>query len=275
VDYTVKYMENGTDKELQPIKVGSGIFGQQVMEYAPDLSTMGYQLISDNLKLLTLSANAAHNQIEFYYQEAFRSVKYQIIGPDGCGTLSQSGENVLAISGHPYGSRPSPAEGFLFEGWYLDSHCTVPVDPAMVDAATNHLTPAKAEGSVWPDGITFYAKFLAKDTDLTIRTTGTAAGDAPQAFLFRIVGIAGTETEGVELMVSIVGDGSVTVTELPVGEYEVTELTDWSWRYENASAYKRVSLSYVAADNVLTYDNARMEVQWLDGNAVSTNNFGS
>lgn len=274
VEYTVKYLEAETGKELHPAKTSGGIFGQQVLEYAVDLKNKGYQLISDDLKILSLSANPAHNVIEFMYQEAFVSVKYQIVGPAGCGSLSQSSENVLAISGQPNGSMPTAAEGFLFEGWYLDPGCTQPVDSAIVDAGNSQLKPVKAEGTIWKDGTTYYAKFLAKDSDLTIRTTGTAAVDSPQAFLFCITGVAGTDTEGVDLTVSIIGDGSVTVKDLPVGKYTVVELTEWSWRYENATAETQITLSYDASVNVLVYDNIREAVQWLDGNDVSTNIFG-
>ena len=44
-------------------------FGEQVLEYAPDLSEIGYTLVSENLKPLTLSATEELNVIKFVYEE--------------------------------------------------------------------------------------------------------------------------------------------------------------------------------------------------------------
>ena len=272
VPYTVKYIDGQTGNALAPDKTGRGIFGDQVTEYALDLESKGYSLASEDIKILTLSANETHNVIEFIYQQKYVGIKYQTVGPEGCGILTQESENVAAVSGQPNGSAPIASKGFAFEGWYTDPECTVPVDSALV-GNDDHFKPKKADDEVWQDGTTYYAKFYPLATELTITTKSTDAIDGEQAYIFTVKGTHGTNTEGIDLTVTVIGDGSVTITELPLGDYVVTELTDWSWRYENSTAERAVTLVYDASKNVVIYDNTRTKDKWLDGNASRLNRF--
>lgn len=269
--YVVRYVDSRTGTELSPAKTGSGLFGASIVEYALGLEEMGYELVSDNVKSLNISANEDHNVIEFLYQERTVSVKYQIVGPAGCGALSQYSENLAALSGVPNGSYPILANGFVFLGWYTDEACTKPVNESLVDSQTNRLVPERA-GNTW-EAVIYYAKFASLETDLTITTKSTLPSDANQTFLFHIKGKEGTETEGIDLTVAIVGNSSLTVTKLPTGEYTVTELTEWSWRYENDEAQREISLEYNGGSNELVYDNSRENGKWLDGNDVKNNQF--
>ena len=271
VTYLVRYLDSATNQEIYPTYTGNGVFGMQVAEYAPDLTSIGYNRVGEEVRLLTLSANAQYNVLEFYYQERTVSLKYQIVGPAGCGSLSQMSQNVSAISGVADGSVPTVNEGYLFQGWYLDADCTQPVPEAWVNPTTNRLTPVKT-GSIWQTA-TYYAKINALETSLTIRTTGADNRDSEQSFLFRITGVAGTDTADINLTVAVVGNSQVTITHLPVGDYVITELTSWSWRYDTAEASREVALEYSATGTLAVYDNARGNGQWLDGNDVCTNQF--
>ena len=134
---------------------------------------------------------------------------------------------------------------------------------------SNHLTPQKI-GSVWTD-TTYYAKFSALETELTITTKSTV--DADQVFIFHIKG-TDTNTEEIDLTVTVIGDSSVTITKLPVGNYTVTEMTDWSWRYENENAVQEVMLNYNGgATNEIIFNNSRENGKWLDGNTTKDNQF--
>ena len=164
------------------------------------------------------------------------------------------------------GSVPAASRGFLFEGWFTDAACTVPATG--VDAATGRLVPQKA-ATVWTEQ-TYYAKFVATETTLTLHTVGVT--DVDQAFLFRITGKPGTDTAGVELTVAVMGNESITVDKLPTGEYVVTELSAWSWRYQADAAQKNVTLTY-DGENTLTYTYTRENGLWLDGNTVVDNLF--
>lgn len=266
--YLVRYLT--ADGTLLGSKEGQDAFGLQIIEYAPDLTASGYSLFSENAKTLTISANEALNVIDFYYQEKNVSVKYQIVGPEGCGTLSQASENLTAISGTVLGSKPQVQEGHIFRGWFLDEDCTLPVSESWV-GGDGHLTPQKS-GEVWTDTV-YYAKFVSSTTDLTIRTISTATADADQLFIFRIQGKADTETAEIDLTVTVAGNGSVTVTELPLGFYTATELCDWSWRYENDTAVREFELKYNNGSNELEYDNRRENGYLLDGNAAKDNRY--
>lgn len=270
-NYLVKYIDSRTGTELYPAKTATAAFGLQVIEYARHFDSLGYTLVSEDTKVLTISANEEMNIIEFHYQEKSIALKYQLIGPQGSGRLSLESENITAISGVPNGSIPTANKGFAFLGWYTDADCTVAVDASWVDSATGWLVPRKT-GDVWV-ATTYYAKLAALETDLTITTASTASSDSDQTFIFSIKGKSGTDTAGIDLTVTVQGNGSVTVTKLPVGEYTVTELTDWSWRYENAAAQREVYLAYNDGSNTLVFDNTRQNGNWLDGNAIENNRF--
>ena len=270
VDYRVRYIDNATGDPIISDKLGEELFGAQVLEYAPDLTEYGYTLSSDEMKMLTVSANESLNEIVFYYQESNVAIKYEIVGPAGCGTLSQLSENVPAITGMPNGSYPIASKGFAFEGWYIDPACTQPVAAELVNAETFLLKPAK-DGAIWKNSV-YYAKFVSLTSNLTIHTASAEASDE-QTFLFRITGTPGTDTEAVNLTVAILGNGTVTIAELPIGTYTVTELTAWSWRYDSFTPNCTITLSHNERDNVLYFYHDRTGENWLDGNAANTNLF--
>lgn len=267
-DYTVRYLD-AQGNALMPNKIGSAVFGYQVPEYAYDLKHMGYELVSDNLKLVTISADPTLNVIDFIYQERVVSLKYQIVGPSGCGTLSQYSENLNAISGRAVGTTPTVSKGFIFMGWFSDAACTVPVDSSLVDE-NNKLLPIKDENSIWTS-TTYYAKYNAERSSLTITTTNAYVKDS-QSFLFRVVGKEGTDTEGVNLTVAIHGNDSVTVNELPIGDYTISEISGWAWRYADSDA-QSLTLEYSETPSVVTFVCNRDKVKWLDGNAKVKNLF--
>ena len=267
VGYTVKYLENGTNKVLYTEKIGAGIFGEQVVEYAPGLTHIGYTLVSDSVKSIHLAANESLNVIEFYYQEITYSLKYQIVGSTDGATLSMTSENILAVNGVPSGSTPYINSGYHFVGWYLDEACTRPVPIEWIDGATNHLTP-ESDG-VWLASHVYYAKVDPDFVSLTVSTIGCADVDDGQIFIFNIVGLAGA-TRNINLTVTVIGNSSVTINELPIGNYTVTELTDWSYRYTPDAVSKSIGLTVTGA-NSLTFSHIRTNTKWLDSNASNEN----
>lgn len=270
VEYFVKYLEYGTNKVLRAEKKEWGIYGGQIVENAPLLTNIGYTLVSDSVKQLHLSTNTELNVIEFYYQESSYSIKYQIVGAEDGGTLSFMSENVNAVSGIPNGSTPTVKKGYSFVGWFYDENCTTPVPSAWVDSETNTIVPES--GGVWLKNHVFYAKINPDFTSLNISTVGCSDVDEGQIFMYRIKGTSDL-TEGIDLTVTIVGNGTVTVNELPIGDYTVTELVEWSYRYTPDAAEKTVSLSTNVADNKLLFSHMRTSTKWLDGNDNAINKY--
>lgn len=123
-------------------------------------------------------------------------------------------------------------------------------------------------------------------TSLTIQKAGYSGYetvDPNQTFLFHVEG------EDVNLVVSVHGNGSATINGLKVGrKYTVTELTDWSWRYEfskwvfvsddaaGANGIENAAAVTLGTDgNEITFTNERSNPYWLDGDSWCKNIFNS
>lgn len=91
--------------------------------------------------------------------------------------------------------------------------------------------------------------------------------DKNQTFLFRVTG-----PNSFKMDVAVVGNGSVVIKSLPVGEYTVTELISWSWRYEPEEKSYMVNIKDAEEGVVtITVTNSRENKKWLDGNSYCQN----
>lgn len=271
VDYTVRYLESGTNRVLADEKNQTGIYGEQISETY--IAMEGYELIGTPIRSLTLSATPERNTIIFYYQEKNITIQYI---PVGNGSVSIGSENVLVINGQANGSIPTADEGYRFDGWYLDEGCTMKVSSSWVDAKTNKLMPLKKD-DFYEEKI-YYAKFVMANADLTLKKEypedADYSIDVNQTFIFDINGIEGTATEDITLSVTIHGKGEITITDLPIGDYEVTEQTEWSWRYEPLDGKTTQSITLSPTEkNELVFHNTREKYQWLDGDSYKVNIF--
>lgn len=265
-EYTVNYQVHNSDTILGT-KTGTGVFGSQVAEDARIFE--GYTLVSVSPQTLTLAADKARNVITFYYTEKTVTIRYEVI--EGGGVLSFGSENVLAMTGTPQGSTPRPLDGCEFIGWYLDAQAQRPVPASWVDPVTGKLVPQRS-GDEPLEEVTYYAKFIPIRTTLTIFKTGTSDSDVNQTFIFDIVGVPETPSEGIKLTVTIHGDDKVVIQGIPIGQYTITEREDWSWRYDGPETVTMM-LSGDETKNVVTFHNVRDESQWLDGDYFEDNIF--
>lgn len=112
------------------------------------------------------------------------------------------------------------------------------------------------------------AKFEYDVADLTITKQGWEDIDENQSFLFDVTG-----PNGYSQRVVIKGNGSVTIKGLKIGEYTVTEVTNWSWRYTTTSSSSQNITLQPAETNEVTFKNTRSKDRWLGGDAYKQNIF--
>ena len=133
------------------------------------------------------------------------------------------------------------------------------------------MTPEK-DGDVWLASHTYYAKIEPNYTTLTITASGADSIDEGQIFMYRVQS-APAAAEKVDITVTVSGNSSVVLTGLALGDYTVTEITEWSYRYHPDAVSKTISLKVDTAQNTLTFTHARVNEKWLDGNNDIINNF--
>lgn len=106
-----------------------------------------------------------------------------------------------------------------------------------------------------------------KTCTLTISKKGGAM-DEPYVFNIRKDGKEYSE-------VTICGNGTKTLYELPVGTYTIQEDTGWSWRFTPTYSEKNVELSANANTGTITCTNKLDNDKWLNGfSTVVRNVFG-
>lgn len=192
------------------------------------------------------------------WNEKTAVINYQVVGPEGCGSVSRTSETVNMVTGTANGSTATASSNaYKFVGWYSDKDCNNRV-------STNaKFVPAKS-GTLWPASTTYYAKFDWNVADLTITKTGAEAIDKNQSFIFRVTG------EGKDMYVTVQGNGSVTIKGLTVGTYKVEEVTSWSWRYKPDQGSKNVEVKGGQPNEVI-FNNSRTNGSWLSGDSCAIN----
>lgn len=275
--YAFKFLEQGTDRELAVSVIGNAHYQAQVTQKAKDIP--GYTLVSAENQAINIAiedpANVASKNVKtFYYTEQTVEIKYEVVGPTGCGTLDNYQESQLKVTtGVVKGSTPTAADGFKFVGWYEDKACTQPVNAPWV--AANKLTPQKTKdlgnNVMGYEAATYYAKFEYDVADLTIYKTGAEDIDENQSFIFTVKIWAQDGTEEFVLTrfkVAIQGKNSVTIKGIPAGvHYTITEDSNWSWRYNAREATGVLK----PGSNSVTITNSRINNKWLGGDAYCQN----
>lgn len=221
------------------------------------------------------------------YDEIEKKITYVPVNPENCpdslkGKIKLTGsdsatsdpagisETVGVRVGDPKGSTAIINDAVKFVGWYSNPECTDLVTPEFVIDFT------KENAELWTEK-TYYAKFELAQADMIITKIGAQSIDTNQVFRFNI---KGTSLNTKKINFDIVLDESNTWTEkiksLPVGTYTVTELTDWSWRYDAQNASIEVELKTVDPTTgavTVQFENTRTEDLWLSGDSYKRNWF--
>ena len=278
--YEFRFLVQGTEKPIAGPVTGSARYQARVTQGAKEVP--GYTLVlgttnPQTIDIVTEEGNTAVNNVKiFYYVEDTVDIKYEVIGPEGCGTLDNYQDNtVKVIDGTVIGSTPTASAGFKFVGWFKDEACT---ETGKVEAswigADNKLTPGKTKNygteettAMGYEAATYYAKFEADVADLSITKQGYNEIDGKQSFIFTVTG-----PEGFSKKIVIQGNGTVVLTGLKIGEYTVTEDTAWSWRYTPESGSVSITLK-PGETNAVTYVNERTNDKWLGDDSYVKNVF--
>lgn len=256
--YTFRFMDSGTNQPIAPSVKGTARYQAQVTESAKTID--GYTLVSSENQSITIGTDAEKNVKTFWYEEKTAVINYEVVGPEGCGSVSPTSETVNMVTGTANGSTATASnDTYKFVGWYSDEAC----ENETLVSSDAEFVPKKS-GTLWPASTTYYAKFDWNVADLTIKKAGAEAIDKNQSFIFRVTG------EGKDMYVTVQGNSSVTIKGLTVGTYKVEEVTSWSWRYTPDPVSKNVEVKG-GQPNEVTFNNSRTNGSWLSGDSYAIN----
>lgn len=257
--YQVRYLEQGTGKQLAAPKNSTGKYGQVISESAINIAN--YAAVDPTSQTLNIrieeGTEAKLNIITFYYEKKV-TINYVVVGPAGCGTVSPTSETLKVLTGNAQGSTAKvSSDTYRFVGWYSDAECNnrISTDAKYVPAKINNLNVSA----------TYYAKFEYNLTDLTITKNATPY-DANDMFIFTV-----KHGDEVVAKVTLKAGESVTIKDLTVGEtYTVTEDTSWSWRYNDVEA-QEITLKPSDNGNKVTVTNTLDNKNWLGASSYAIN----
>lgn len=250
VEYTVHYYKVGTTDKVADDRTNLVMIGTTVTEKAKMGKELD-QLPSDQQNKYyptktstSVIINQLNQEIIFYYTEATK-VEYTVYYQDA------NGNDLI----------PAVKKTTEFST-VTEQYVAIPNYAPRQFSITKDLSSDATQNTI----VFIYDPTL---TTLTIQKSGAQEIDENQTFLFHVVGTDGN-TKDIDLTVTVHGNGKTTIAELPVGEYTVTELTDWSWRYRPKNGEQPITLD-PDVTNVLTFENERKDGQWLSGDAYNTN----
>ena len=263
IKYTVHYYKDGTTDKVADDKVNTVKIGTTVTEKAKmgtELNLLSGEMQKKYYPAKTSTSEvikAEGQEIIFYYTKAASkaaSVEYTVYYQDA------NGKNLK-----------DPVTK-------TTEYSTVTEPYLQIDGYAPHQFSITKDMSADPKQNKIVFIYYPTLTTLNIRKTGFDAADAGTTFIFRIKG-TDENTKNIDLRVTIHGYVSggdvpnVTVADLPVGSYTVTEKSDWSWRYQpkNGEQTQTITLDPDGTKNVLTFENERKDGQWLSGDAYNTN----
>lgn len=213
------------------------------------------------------------------YREKLTTIYYKAIGNGKVALTGQTNfedtptETLAFYSGKSKGVQIHKGAGAIFAGWFKDEACTDPVTATdgVVDPVTGTFKPNA--NIIKDDEITFYAKFTT--ASIVIEREN---GEPGQSFVYHVT----NNKEGkdkVDFYLTIVcGEdkkGSAIITEVPAGDYTITEIPDWSWRFEDPVS-KTVNVKADADINHLeqtvTFTGDVDKPYWLSGLAEIARN---
>lgn len=254
VTYTVHYCKAGTTEKVADDRTNSVMIGTTVTEKAK-MGTELNLLPADKQKKYyptntstSIIINQLDQEIIFYYTEA-SSVSYTVFYNDA------NGSNLI-----------EPVTKSTEYSTVTEQYVPIANYAPRQFSITQDLSSDAAQNTI----VFVYDPTLST---LTIQKSGWDTVDENQTFLFHIKG-TDENTKGIDLTVTVHGNGKTTITDLPVGSYTVTEKSNWSWRY-TPSGSESQNITIGAGGAVLPFVNNRTDGKWLSGDSFKINHFGS
>lgn len=296
------YVTADTDDPKRVLADTDGISPELTALYGTDFTAdakdiPGYVCISSPTISKGITPIEENNYIIFFYIPEQYTVQYEVAGGVG-GTLSNTIETFDNNETFSVGSAATADAGYDFVGWFVDEECTIPAtfaettnpDGKGTTYTDNTMTTeASGENGVFvypvisrliPNGQTgddtniFYAKFTPRTGDLTInRTNSVNEGNGHQTFVYEVRNNDTGDTVYVTITDGVAEDGtdtdSVTIHNLICGEYTVTQIADWSHRFDDDA--QPVTLNTPTGTSV-TFGDAAATQKWLNGNGSAAVN---
>ena len=246
-----------TDDKLQP-------YGKTMMlETIPNIVGYEYQSSGTCTIVKDDKNNITKNIIYVYYTEETVIIDFEVIGPAGCGIVNP--ERLKVKYGEASTAATAvPSAKYRLEGWYYDVAGINKITTTSELEPSGNMLILKRPDEGWKPR-TYYAKFVPRVADLTIKRENAA--EDSQVYVYKV---ENTET-GATIYVTVTGNGQVTIKDLLLGNYTVTQQNSWSWR-NNDSAQ---SVVHSNADGTTVTFNGNSSDKWLNGNStVKTNKWG-
>ena len=265
------YLENAEDDNYttyQEILDGYGVIGETYSEAVltefEGVDIKGFHLNEEkSTKSGTLTE--AGLELKLYYDRNLYPYEFRFEDENG---------NVLkpSVTGNAKFEATVTQEALVIPGYEL----IVEGDEEFIEGTTSkEIQIAIEEGNDPVNNVKIF-KYKAALADLRITKSGANTNlDPNQKFMFRIYGQpTDPKLDDVDMTVTITGNGSCLIDDMPVGQYTVQELEGWSWRYDADAASKTVTLNDPENVAEVGFSNTRMNKYWLSGDSWCRNLWG-
>lgn len=256
--YKIVYINKDTGTKIHnddKIFSDGAMYGSTVYVRNEDLITFEGYVYDSSTTCTIVKDNAAEiskNILYVYYTEQYIRLDFKVVGPDGCGTVNPGFTRVKYASDATASSTATPAAGYKFVGWYQDENCT------RLYSTDSTIYLFKPDGG-W-EVATYYAKF---EVDVAPMTIERQNGEDGQVYIYEI---SRNDDPSFVIYVTVTGNGSVTIPNMPITSYTVTQQNDWSWRYNDAA---KANVELVAGGVTLIFDDDPFANKWLNHNSSS------